>query len=83
MRRLAAESAVNTHGPAESENASHGDTTLLEGLSSILSGINTNMSKAFRSAPMAHIFVSNGGSRFQFSHKFTNLIVSQLLDVLN
>ena len=39
IRRLAAESAVNTRGPTESESASQGEATFSEGLSRILSGI--------------------------------------------
>ena len=40
------------------------------------------MSKAVCSSPLAHPIVSNDGSRFEFSHGFTDLRVSQAIDVL-
>ena len=79
LRRLAAENE------AENVNISlpQGELSFSEGLSRILLGIMTNMSRVICSAPMAHFIVCNDGSRFQFSHKFTNILVSQMLDVLD
>ena len=53
-----------------------------EGLSRILSGINACLAKAVCSSTMAHYLVSNNGSRFQYSHRFANLLVSQAIDVM-
>ena len=78
LRRVAAENEANSDG-APSQN----EPSFSEGLSRILSGIMANMSKACISAPMAHFIVCNDGSRFQFSHKFAHLLVSQMLDVLD
>ena len=76
---------------AEAENITIGDEmndeskdkeTWTEGLSRILSGICANFSKAVCSSTMAHLITSNDGTRFQFSHGFSNFLVSQAIDVL-
>ena len=54
-----------------------------EGLSRMLSGMCANLSKALCSSAMGHLITSNDGSRFQFSHGFTHLLVSQAIDVLD
>ena len=54
-----------------------------EGLSRILSSMCVNMSKAVYRVTMAHLIVSNEGSRFQFSHKLMYLLVSQMHDKLD
>ena len=51
-----------------------------EDLSSMLSGMCANLSKAVCSSTMAHLIVSNDGSRFQLSHGFSNLLVNQAID---
>ena len=74
---MAAENEGNGDG-----SPSQNEPSFSEGLSRILSGVMANMSKACISVPMAHFIVCNNGSRFQFSHKFAHLLVSQMLDVL-
>ena len=54
-----------------------------EGLSRFLSGMCANISRDICSSTMAHLIVSNDGSRFEFSHDFVNFLVSQMRDVLN
>ena len=49
----------------------------------MLSGMCANLSKAVCSSTMGHLIVSNDGSRFQFPHNFTHLLVSQAIDVLD
>ena len=50
----------------------------VEGLCRMLSGMNAATSRNVISATMQHLLVSNGGSRFNFSHGFGNLLVGQL-----
>ena len=44
----------------------------------MLSGMNAATSRNVISATMQHLLVSNGGTRFKFSHGFGNLLVGQL-----
>jgi hypothetical protein len=46
-----------------------------EGLSRVLSGINAATTRNVISATMAHLIPCNGGSRFVFSHEFSDLLV--------
>ena len=55
----------------------------VEGLCCLLSGLNAATTRNVISATMQHLLICNGGSRFQFSHGFTNLLISQALDVLD
>ena len=50
----------------------------VEGLCRTLSGMNAAISRNIISATLQHLLVSNGGSRFNFSHGFGNLLVGQL-----
>ena len=50
----------------------------VEGLCRTLSGMNAATSRNVISATLQHLLVSNGGSRFNFSHGFGNLLVGQL-----
>ena len=50
----------------------------VEGLCRMLSGMNAATSRNVISATMQHLLVSNGGSRFNFSHGFGNLLLGQL-----
>ena len=50
----------------------------VEGLCRTLSGMNAATSRNVISAPLQHLLVSNGGSRFNFLHGFGNLLVGQL-----
>ena len=53
------------------------------GLSVLLSGIRAATSRHVVSATMAHLIVSLDGTRFEFSHKFGHLLISQLEATLN
>ena len=44
----------------------------------MLRGVNTATSRHAVSSPMAHLITSLDGARFQYSHEFVNLLVSQL-----
>ena len=85
MRSIALENteAENTTIGDEMNDESKDKETWTEGLSRMLSGMCANLSKAVCSSTMAHLIVSNNGSRFQFSHGFPNLLVSQAMDVLD
>ena len=50
----------------------------VEGLYHTLSGMNAATSRNVISATLQHLLVSNGGSQFNFSHDFRNLLVGQL-----
>ena len=54
-----------------------------EGLALILSGMCASMTKAVCSSPLGHLMVSKDGSRFEYSHDHTNLLVSQVMDALD
>jgi hypothetical protein len=54
------------------------EPSFYEGLSRVLSGLNAAMSRNVISATMAHLIPSNGGSRFVFSHDFSDLLVGQM-----
>ena len=49
-----------------------------EGLSRVLSGLNASTSRAKISSTMAHLISCNNGSRFVYSHEFSNLLVTQM-----
>ncbi len=49
-----------------------------EGLSRLLSGLNAATTRNDISATMAHLIPCNGGSRFVFSHEFSDLLVGQM-----
>ena len=49
-----------------------------EGLSRLLSGLNAATTRNVISATMAHLIPCNGGSRFVFSHEFSDLLVGQM-----
>ena len=53
------------------------------GLSVLLSGLRAATSRHVVSATMAHLIVSLDGTRFEFSHKFGHLLISQLEATLN
>ena len=59
----------NKHGPEDSYT---------KGLCVMLSGLRAATSRHVVSATMAHLLISLDGYRFQFSHKFGHLLVSQL-----
>ncbi len=55
-----------------------GELSFGEGLSKVLSGLNTATTRNVISATMAHLIPCNGGSRFVFSHTFSDLLVGQM-----
>lgn len=55
----------------------HADN-FVEGLCRLLGGMNAATSRDVISAPMGHLLVSSRGTRFQFSHDFSHLLISQL-----
>ena len=50
----------------------------VEGLSRLLSGMNAATTRDVLSATMAHLLTCNNGTRFQFSHDFSYLLINQL-----
>ena len=68
---------------AETELESGQESDFPEGLSRMLSGMCANLSKAVCSSPIAHLIMSNNGSRFEYSHTFNDLLVGQAIVVLN
>ena len=75
--------AENTTIGDEMNDKSKDEETWTEGLSRMLSGMCDNLLKAVCSSTMAHLIVSNDGSRFQLSHGFSNLLVNQAIDARN
>ncbi len=55
-----------------------GELSFGEGLSRILSGLNVATTRNVISATVAHLIPCNGGSRFVFSHTFSDLLVGQM-----
>ncbi len=53
-----------------------------EGLCRVLSGLNAATTRNVTGATMAHLMPSNGGSRFVFSHNFSELLVGQMVATL-
>ena len=49
----------------------------------MLPGICANLSKTVCNSTMGHLVVRHDDSRFQYSHGFTNLLVSQAIDVMD
>ena len=54
------------------------DESFSKGLGVMLSGLQAATSRHTISATLVHLIVSLGGTRFQFSHDFGTLLVSQL-----
>ena len=54
----------------------------VNGLCLLLSGITAHLSSTVVSAPLAHVLIVKG-SRFQFSHEFGNLLLTQIIDYLD
>jgi hypothetical protein len=55
-----------------------GNSSFGEGLSRVLSGLNATTTRNVISATMAHLIPCNDGSRFVFSHTFSDLLVGQM-----
>ena len=54
------------------------EPSFAEGLSRVLSGLNAATTRNVISATMAHLIPCNNGSRFVYSHEFSDLLVSQM-----
>ena len=54
----------------------------VEGLCRLLSGITAHLSSTVVSASLAHVLIVKG-SRFQFSHDFSPLLLIQIIDDLD
>jgi hypothetical protein len=54
-----------------------------EGLCRFLIGMNIHMAQDVVSATMAHLLISQDGSRFTFSHQFRDLLLGQMLNHLD
>jgi hypothetical protein len=54
------------------------ETSFGEGLSRVLSGLNAATTRNVISAIMAHFIPCNNGSRFLYSHDFSDLLVRQM-----
>ncbi len=59
-------------------NQATSEPSFPEGLCRVLSGLNAATTRGIISATMAHLIPSNGGSRFVFSHDFSDLLVGQM-----
>ena len=75
IRRL-----LRIQNAANSGKRDRGDdeNDFVEGLCRMLGGMNAATSRYIVSSTMAHLLVCQGGTRFQFSHGFTDLLVGQL-----
>lgn len=62
----------------QNDKSNDKDETFSQSLGIMLSGLQAATSRHCISATMAHLIVSLGGTRFQFSHEFGTLLVSQL-----
>lgn len=67
---------------AMNEGTASDEPDFVEGLSRVLSGIRAHLSSNVMSATMGHLLVTQG-SRFSFSHSFSNLLLTQLQDLIN
>ena len=54
------------------------DESFTEGLCRLLSGMNAATARYVVSSTMAHLLISQGGTRFKFSHGLSDLLVTQL-----
>ena len=78
-RLLKIEENLLSEGPNDVNDRKRAFT---RGLGVMLSGLQAATSRHTVSATMAHLIISLGGTRFQFSHDFGTLLVSQLQALL-
>ena len=84
MRTMAMQNAAEVSAPNVDFNTQVQPLTdWTEGLSRMLSGICANLSKEVCSPTLAHLIVSNDGSRFEYSHDTANLLIGQAIDYLD
>lgn len=78
--------ADDCQAPAADDQAAPSDkedrASFIAGLSLFLSAFYATTSRFICSSPLAHYIMMNGGSRFIFSHKFVEMPVVQMMDVL-
>ena len=67
-----------THSSNNKTSQDISEASFSEGLCRVLSGLNAATTRNVISSTMAHLIPSNGGSRFIFSHDFSDLLVSQM-----
>ena len=72
MKRLIEETQMNEYSQISME------TSFGEGLSRVLSGLNASTTRYVVSSTLAHLIISNNGSRFHCSHPMSNLLVTQM-----
>ena len=68
--------------PSASEDTARSES-FREGLCRFLMGMSIHLSQDVVSATMAHLLVSQKGTRFTFSHDFKDLLLGQMLNRLN
>ena len=61
-----------------SSDEENDDNTFVDGLCAMLRGVNAATSRHVVSSPMGHLITMLDGARFEYSHEFVNLLVSQL-----
>ena len=54
------------------------DDSFIEGLCRMLGGLNASTGRFVVSSTMAHLLISQGGTRFKFSHNMAELLVTQI-----
>jgi hypothetical protein len=77
MKRLLEESS-SRESSDDGCNQATLEPSFREGLFRVLSGLNAATTRNVISATMVHLIPSNGGSRFVFSHNFSELLVGQM-----
>ena len=86
MKRLLEEKHLHPRTPGvvggdiseDGTNQQRYEPSFGEGLSRLLSGLNAATTRNVISATMAHLISCNNGSRFIFSHDFSDLLVGQM-----
>jgi hypothetical protein len=77
MKRLLEESSYR-ESTDDGCNQATLEPSFREGLCRFLSGLNAATTRNVISATMAHLIPLNGGSRFVFSHNFSEFLVGQM-----
>ena len=72
MKRLLEETQLSENSESTTE------PSFGEGLSRVLSGLNAATTRYVVSSTLAHLIISNNGSRFHCSHPMSNLLVTQM-----
>ena len=67
---------------SDCDDADDKDECHAEGLGRVMTGVNSLLSRNVVSPTMAHLLISQGGTRFTYSHGEENLLVTQLEDYL-